>query len=294
MELRQLEYFVAVVDHGTFTRAAEQERVAQPAVSAQIQRLERQVGQPLFDRSRRAVRLTSAGAALLPHARAALSAVQAGVAAVDDVARVVRGTLAIGTVTSHSVDIARLLADFHADFPDVEISLGTDTSDVLLDKVRDGRLGIVIASIGVTEAPDGLDVAVITDEAIEAAVATGHALARRVTLPLATLCEYPVISLPRGTGLRTAIDAACGRLGLGLRVAFEASSPLALADLAERGLGVAVLPESVTRGRSGLQPLVLAPALRGRLVWAWRRDGVSPAARVFCERARVRGVGATA
>lgn len=293
MELRQLEYFLAVVDQGTFTRAAERERVAQPAVSAQIQRLERQLGQPLFDRSRRAVRLTQAGVALLPHARATLAAVRAGAAAVDDVAHVMRGTLAIGTVTSHNVDIAHLLADFHADFPRVEISLETDTTDVLLDKVRDGRLDVVIASIGVAEQPAGLDIAVVTDEAILAAVATDHELARRTSLSLEILCEHCVISLPRGTGLRNAVESACQRNGLALRVAFEASSPVAIADLAERGLGVAVLPESVARGRRGLHPLVFAPALRGRLVWAWRREGISPAARVFCQRAR-RGVGGTA
>ena len=79
MELRQLEYLVAVVEEGSFTRAAQRERVAQPAVSAQIRRLERMVGQQLLTRSSREVRLTEAGAALLPHARAALAAVRAEV-----------------------------------------------------------------------------------------------------------------------------------------------------------------------------------------------------------------------
>src|SRR5690348_11420902 len=103
MELRQLEYLVAVVEEGSFTRAAQRERVAQPAVSAQIQRLERQVGQPLLTRSSREVRLTQAGAAMLPHARAALAAVRDARQAVDEVANLVRGTVAIGTVTLHPV-----------------------------------------------------------------------------------------------------------------------------------------------------------------------------------------------
>src|SRR5262245_15172093 len=78
MELRQLSYFVAVADEGHFTRAAARVSVAQPAVSAQIRRLERELGEPLFHRDRRGVRLTSAGDALLPHARAALAAAQRG------------------------------------------------------------------------------------------------------------------------------------------------------------------------------------------------------------------------
>src|SRR5690349_3225213 len=123
MELRQLEYFVAVVEEAGFTKAADRERVAQPAVSAQIRRLERLLGQPLFTRTSREVRLTQAGAALLPHARAALAAVRAGRQAVDEVTDLVRGAVAIGTVTLHPVDIARLMADFHADYPGVEMTL---------------------------------------------------------------------------------------------------------------------------------------------------------------------------
>lgn len=286
MELRQLEYFVAIAEEGTFTAAAVRERVAQPAVSAQIRRLERQVGQPLLDRTRRTVRLTQAGIAMLPHARAALAAVRSAQSAVDDVANLVRGTVAVGTVTSHGVDVAQLMSDFHSDYPEVEISLRTDDSDVLIEKLRDGRLDAAIISIGIDERPEGLDVAVITEEAVAAAVSPDSALAHRKTVSLAMLCRQPLISLPPGTGLRATLDGACAAVGLAPRIVFEASSPLALADLAEHGLGVAVLPQSVARSRPGLRALRIVPELRGRLVWAWRREPGSPAARIFCERAR--------
>src|SRR6201999_4453052 len=108
MELRQLEYFVAVAEEANFTRAAQRIHVAQPAVSAQIRRLERELGQPLLDRSRRAVRLTAAGEAALPFARAALAAVADVRAAIDELTQLVRGTVTIGTVTSHSVDMPSL------------------------------------------------------------------------------------------------------------------------------------------------------------------------------------------
>lgn len=286
MELRQLEYFVAVVEEGSFTRAAERERVAQPAVSAQIRRLERLVGQPLLARSSRDVRLTQAGSALLPHARAALAAVRAAQAAVDDVARLVRGSVTIGTVTLHPVDIARLITDFHADYPDVEITLGTDNSDALLAKLSDGRLDVAIVSIGVDEEVEGLDFVVITDEALEAAVAPQHPLARRKTLSLQLLCDHPLISLPEGTGLRARLDNACAAAGLSPRIAFEATNPLELANLARHGLGVAILPQSMARNSSDLYALRLVPELRGRLVWAWRSDMTSPAARLLSDRAR--------
>lgn len=285
MEVRQLEYFVAVVDERSFTKAAQRERVAQPAVSAQIQRLERQVGQPLLTRSSREVRLTQAGAAFLPHARAALTAIRDAQRAVDEVADLVRGSVAIGTVTLHPVDVAGILADFHADHPAVEITLGTDNSDVLLAKLADGRLDIAIVSLGVDEEPADLDLHVITDEAIEAAVALDHPLARRRSLPLDVLCTHPLISLPAGTGLRTRLDTSCAARGVTPRIAFEATSPLALAELAGHGLGVAILPTSTARNDPKLHVLRLVPPLRGRLVWAWRRDMTSPAARLLRERA---------
>src|SRR3954454_10385833 len=93
MELRQLEYFVAVAEEANFTRAAERVHISQSGVSAQVRALEAEVGAELFDRSARAARLTAAGAAAVPHARAALAAAGALRHAVDDVNGLVRGRL---------------------------------------------------------------------------------------------------------------------------------------------------------------------------------------------------------
>ena len=287
MELRQLEYFVAVAEEANFTRAAQRIHVAQPAVSAQIQRLERELGQPLLDRSRRAVRLTAVGEAALPYARAALAAVSDMHVAVDELAQLVRGTVTIGTVTSHSADIPGLLADFHAEHPDVEITLSTDSSDALIEKVRTGQLDAAIVSVGPDERPEGLEVEVVTDEAIEAVVCPSDKLATRKSIRLFDLADRPLIALPVGAGIRHQFDAACAQAGITPRIAFEASTPLSLADLAERGLGVAIVPASVSRGRDGLHALAIVPQLRGRLVLAWRSGGpMSPAARVLVDKAR--------
>ena len=105
MELRQLEYFVAVAEEANFTRAAGRLHVAQPGVSAQIRRLERELGEELLDRSERAVRVTDVGAAVLGYARAALAAVDGARRAVDELTGLVRGHVAVGTVTSHNADL---------------------------------------------------------------------------------------------------------------------------------------------------------------------------------------------
>ncbi len=287
MELRQLEYFIAVVEEANFTRAAQRVHVAQPAVSAQIGRLERELGQRLLDRSRREVRPTAAGAAVLPYAKAALAAVDDVRLAVDELSRLVRGTVTIGTVTAHPVDVPGLLAEFHAEYPNVEITLSTANSDELIDTVRGGDLDLAIVSVSPSEQPAGLDIEVVTDEPVDAAVGLADELAGHATVSLAQLAQQPLIALPVGTGIRRQLDQACAAVGVSPRIAFEASTPQALAELAERGLGVAILPRSMARGRPGLHPLRLTPELRGRLVLAWRASGPrSPAARVLVDRAR--------
>jgi DNA-binding transcriptional LysR family regulator len=287
MELRQLEYFVTVAERANFTRAAEQLHVAQPAVSAQIQKLERELGQPLLDRSKRTVRLTGAGAAALPYAKAALTAVADVRRAVDELTELASGTVAIGTVTAHDVDIPGLLADFHAAHPGVEITLSTDNSDVLIDRLGTGVLDVAIVSVGSESLSEGLDVEVVTDEAIEAAVCHDDELAGESTIGLAALAERSLIALPVGTGVRARLDRACAAAGVSARIAFEASSPMALAELAERGLGVAIVPSSVARSRPGLHALAITPEMRGRLVLAWRSTGpTNPAAAVLVQMAR--------
>lgn len=212
MELRQLEYFVAVAEEANFTRAAERVHVAQPAVSAQIRHLERELGQQLFDRSRRAVRLTAAGEAVLPHARAALAATAAVRIAVEELGELVRGAVVVGTVTAHDFDMAGLLAEFHAAHPLVDITLTTDESDALLDGLHSGRLDAAIVSVG-AELPAGLTAEVVTDQRIVAAVAGDHPWRRRRTVALRDLAEHPVIALPAGAGIRHQFDRACRAAG---------------------------------------------------------------------------------
>ncbi|GGM61660.1 LysR family transcriptional regulator [Thermopolyspora flexuosa] len=288
MELRQLEYFLAVAEEASFTRAAERVRVAQPGVSAQIRRLERELGAELLDRSGRTVRLTEAGEAVLPYARAALAAVAGARLAVEELTGLLRGRVAVGTVTAHGVDLPGLLAAFHRDHPGVEITLTTATTDRLLDDLRGGRLDAAIVSIG-EDTPPGVEIHVVEEQPIVAAVAPGHELAGREVVPLAELRGHALICLPPGTGVRARLDEACAACGFAPRIAFEAADPGMLARLAAHGLGVAVLPRVVAEAHADRLCVVRIdpPALRGRLAFAWRASGpVSPAARALIARAR--------
>jgi DNA-binding transcriptional LysR family regulator len=283
MELRQLEYLVTVADTANFTRAAEQLLVSQPGVSAQIRKLERELGQDLLDRSGRSVRLTEVGEAVLPYARAALAAVEAARLTVSELTGLLRGRAAIGTVTSHNVDLPGILAAFHRSHPLVEITLTEGSTDQLLDDVRAGRLDAAIISIG-SATPPGTQVQVIVDQPIVAAVSHDHELAGRQVIALAELRGQQLISLPRGTGLRARLDEACAAAGFVPLIAFEASAPEVLAELAGHGLGTAILPGPFAEYRSDRLTVVAIspPELRGRLAFAWRAGGpTSPAGRAL-------------
>jgi DNA-binding transcriptional LysR family regulator len=283
MELRQLAYVVAVAEERSFTRAAAREHVAQPGVSAQVRRLERELGQTLFERGAGPVTPTAAGEAVLPFARAALAAAAGVREAVDEISGILRGRVAVGVVPSVTGRLADALAAFHADHPGVEVTLVEDTSDALLDGVRAGGLDLALAGIA-GAAPRGLGTATIADEALVAAVAPDHALATRRTITLRRLADEPLIALPRGTGGRTALERGFAAAGLAPRVALEAGDPRVLMDLARRGLGVAIVPASAPED---LHALRIRPRLRSRLDLVWRaRSGTSPAARELVARLR--------
>jgi DNA-binding transcriptional LysR family regulator len=180
-------------------------------------------------------------------------------------------------VTSHDVDLATVLADFHAEHPRVEITLAEDTTDRLVDDLREGRLDVAI--IAYDTPPADLDVRVLTDEAIDAAVAPAHPWARRAGVRVADLRGHALICLRTGTGIRGILESACAAAGFAPSVAFEAGTPQVVAQLAARGLGVAILPASIARGHAGLHPLrITRPELSGRLGLAWRRAGPRSAA----------------
>ncbi|MGP4004808.1 LysR family transcriptional regulator [Streptomyces sp. 8N706] len=289
MELRQLEYFVAVVEEASFTKAAAKLHIAQPGVSAQIRRLERELGQDLLDRSGRTVRLTGAGAAVLPYARAALAAAAGARLAVDELTGLLRGRVAVGMVTSCApLGLPDLLADFHEKHPGVEITLSEANSDHLVDALRSGGLDTAVIGLAATP-PAGVELEIVADQPLVAAVSRDDPLCGRTTLPLDALRDRPLISLPRGTGLRSCLDDACAAAGFEPRIAFEAGDPRVLAQLAARGLGLAVLPERLGRaGTADIHALTLVrPRLRGRLALAWRAEGpISPAARELIAHAR--------
>lgn len=291
MEIRQLEYLVAIADTGTFTAAAAREHVAQPAISAQIGALEREVGQRLFVRTARGAQPTEAGRELLRHARDILDRLARAGEAMDELAGLVRGHVTIGTVRGAPLGrLADVLGQFRRDHPGVDLTVRESESTDLLAGLVDGTVDLALVGLA-GEPPDGITATVLLQTPVGAVIGASDPWATRRQLTLAQVAERPVITLVPGTGVRTTFDAACARHGLHPRIGFEVGTVGAAVELARAGLGVAVVPAdpSITIGPEARALAVVRPVVRSRLALAWATDTPArgrPAARALLAAAR--------
>jgi DNA-binding transcriptional LysR family regulator len=284
MDVKQLSYFVAVAEEQQFTRAAIRVSVAQPAVSHQIRRLEAELGEALFHRDARAARLTEAGRELLPHARAAIAAVDGARDAIASLHGLLRGSLKIGVVRA-PLDrrIYAAVGEFHRIHPAVEIILREQHNDELLDALAGGQTDAAIVGITGEPLPPHVGTCVVASEPLVLAVRPDDPLARRATIAFGRLRAHPFVTLARGTGLRGVLDSASRRAGFTPRITAEASELGSLVELASEGLGVALLPRSAlveTERRLAIIDLT-RPRLQRRTALAWHQQTSSPAGRAF-------------
>ncbi|GAA3685988.1 LysR family transcriptional regulator [Nonomuraea antimicrobica] len=195
VELRQLEYFVAVADEGGFGRAAERIGIVQSAVSQQVRRLERELGVRLFDRSTRHVRLTGDGERLLTEARAVLAATRRLRRAAADVVAGDEGVLRLGVVRGPSDRLYRTLNALSAIAPRLKVRLSSLPVTERLAAVRSGELdaALVRASAGVP----GLELLPVWDDPLMVALPVDHPLAAEPELDIARLAHLPLRLAPR-------------------------------------------------------------------------------------------------
>jgi len=281
MDLRQLSYFVAVAEEGQFTRAAVRVSVAQLAVSAQIRQLKAELGEPLFHRHQRAVRLTVAGESLLPHARAALAAADQGRDTVASLRGVLHGRLEVGVAGPVDHRFAEVLGDFHRAHPAVEVAFIQRQNEPLLEAVADGDVDVAIVGVGAQPVPPRVATRVVATEPLVLAVRHGDPLSSRSTITISQLREQPMITLVRGSGLRTVLEDACHNAGFAPRITAETGELASLVELAAEGLGVAVVPRSATDGADVAVVRITRPHLQRRTALAWNETATSPAGRAF-------------
>jgi DNA-binding transcriptional LysR family regulator len=285
MELRQLRYFAAVAEHRHFTRAAGELRVAQPALSQQVRRLEAELGVELLRRTSRSVALTEAGEALLSRARRILAEAEAARADLDALRGLLTGRVVLGAMQSLGpIDLPGLLADFHARHPGVDVVLREETTRQMVAMLAADELDLAVASTD-AEMPPGLESRRLYEEELVLVVARGHPLAARRQIRPASLPPGPYIFFREGSGLRAATERMLEAAGIAPQVRFETNELSRVRALASRGLGVAIMPRSDTEGADPpVAAISLAPKLRRRVGLLWRAGRRRPpAAEAFLE-----------
>jgi DNA-binding transcriptional LysR family regulator len=245
VSLRQLEYFVAVVDEGSFTAAAARLHVSQPGLSHQIQALERQLRGPLLERLPRGVRLTPAGRTALPHARASLAHAERASAAAMRASGIDAGELHVGTLFSISIGVLpAALQTWRRHYPDVQIRLVEfrHTND-LIAAMEAGQ-----ADLAVGPTPPDWDgpVREIGPEEFVLAAAPGTRLpGTGATVSLADLADHDWVHFTAPSGLADVLDAACAAAGFAPRAAVRTEQAPSALNFAYAGLGIALLPGNV-------------------------------------------------
>jgi len=261
MELRHLEHFVAVAEEGSFTRAARRVHIVQSGLSVSIRSLERELGAVLFDRTTARVALTDAGSALLEEARRTLAAAESARQSVAAVRGLVRGSVRLGTVQGlSSVDMADLLARFHAAHPGVSFRLrqASGGSAAHAESIRRGQLDLAFVSLP-RPYPKDLRVEPLAAEPVLLACPRGHALAGRSRVRLATIRGEAFVDFPEGWGNRAAVDRAFAAAGVGRAIDMEVDDARTMIDLVRHGIGLGFAPRSIARHWPDLEYVAVTP-----------------------------------
>jgi DNA-binding transcriptional LysR family regulator len=250
VELAQLEAFLQVAHHRSFSRAAEALFLTQPSVTARIQSLEREIGERLFERTGRSVTLTDAGRAFMPHAQRALTAVQEGQDAIDAVRHGEVGSIRLGASASVATYVLPgTLKRFREVRPRVHVNLSTGTSEEIIERLLAGELHVAIVRL--TQHPELETVHLFNDD-LSLVVNPSHPFARRESVTVAEAGQEPFLFFERGSSYHSLVYSMFLRAGVVPESVMELDSMETTKHMVEAGLGIAVLPViSVDREAAG-------------------------------------------
>lgn len=257
MEVHQLRYFVALVEEGNFSRAAERVHVAQPSLSQQIQKLEREIGQPLFDRLKRKVALTEAGAGLLPFARRVLNELADAQKFVSDTQAEPAGIVRVGLIATIAPYIlGDLLAASAKKLPHVDVQIIEDVTENLVRAVDDGVIDIAIIS---TCKPNGaMHLETCATEPLLLALPRNHRLAGQTDIAWTQLRGETVLILHESHCLSSQIRTSCAQRNVKFNNETNALQLGTLLALVASGRGISFIP-TMAAGKEKADGCILAP-----------------------------------
>jgi DNA-binding transcriptional LysR family regulator len=271
VELRHLEYFVAVAAELNFSRAARRIHVVQSALSASVGKLEKELGVELFDRSKRQIALTAAGEVFLQHAREVIHTAHRARTSMDAFRGQLTGSVTLGTLMSWgTLDLPAALEEFRRSNPLVTVRLRQSLTGSAghLTAIADGQMDLALVSIS---SPGSQLVALreLMSEPMVFVCESGHALADRRKVALTDLGGQDFINFPLGWGIRKRLDAGFDAAGVQPVGAYEVADYAIASELIRHRLATAILPASVANRFPDLHAIPLRPTMTWTLSVAY-------------------------
>jgi LysR family hydrogen peroxide-inducible transcriptional activator len=253
MELRQLQYALQIAKEMNFSRAAEKLHIAQPSLSQQLSKLEKEIGVLLFHRNTNSVELTYAGSAFMEQAQKIVDHVEQLKREMGDISQMRKGKLIVGSLPITGSHILPLvLPVFQSRYPDIEIVLVEETTSNLEALTSSGQTDICLLSLPIDHS--ALIYQTLIEEEICLAVPPQHHLTianskNKATIHMSMLKDEPFILLKKGQGFRQITIDLCKEAGFEPRIVFESSNIETVQSLVAAGMGIALVPRMVTRDR---------------------------------------------
>jgi DNA-binding transcriptional LysR family regulator len=287
MELRHLRYFVAVADELNVRRAARRLHVSQPPLSRQIHNLEDELGTKLFDRSKRKLALTPAGACLLKEAKQILSHVQRAAQVAKAASRGEAGQLTIAILpTIGGLFLPPAIREFRERFPVVDLDILDLLPREQIAALMERRIDVGFVPLPLVEMNPAIEFELVREVELLVALPPGHRLARQRRLTLRKLAHEPFVMFKRSAAvlLHDWVLNLCREAGFEAQIIKLADGPTSILELVSAGFGVALVPGVFQRFPSDVVFRPLPPATpKFHLSLAWRRDNESPLLKAFLE-----------
>lgn len=242
LNFNHLYYFYIVASHGSFSRAADDLRISQSAISVQVKQFEGTLGRTLFNRVKSGVELTESGQVVFEYAGKVFRDVGELRARLEEMDQRITGSIKIGTVNSIGIYmLPEFLKTFHADYPEVKVGIEFASSRELAQRVLHGRLDFAI--LPSSRKYDGLERKVLTTNKLFLVAPSDHALAAKRRLAPSDLEGHPFLGYEEGMEIRSMMDALFRRMSLSIDYVMESSNVATIKHMVLAGVGIAILPE---------------------------------------------------
>ena len=272
MDTSTLKTFVALARIGHMTRAAKTLHLTQPAVSAKLAKLEAHVGHRLFDRTPKGMILTQAGRVYLEHVEASLKTLEDGHVALDELAGLVRGKLAVGGgATATTYLLPSLLGQFHARYPGVRMFVREQGSQHIVEAVARGELDLGIVTLSSNFADNRVDVEPWIDDELVLIVPDAHPLAGHTHFEWSALRDQALVLFEASSAVRRLIDQRLSEQHIQTRAVMELRSIESIKQMVAQGIGAAFVSRLALESTQDFLRAARHPLGR-QLAIVWRRD----------------------